>query len=206
MIILDVEQGSEAWFQARAGVPTASAFKRILTGTGKPTSASVRDTYMYELIAEWMGAQVESFQSEWMARGTELEPQARAYYEFMVDADVVEVGTVFKDARREYSCSPDGLVDDDGGLEIKCPKASTHIKYLLGGKLPTEYVPQVQGSMLVTGRKWWDFLSFHPDLDPFLIRVERDEDYISALETELTKFIQKRDEKLIQLNPISEAA
>ena len=206
MIVINCEQGSDAWFEQRAGVPSASNFKRIVTSTGKPTSASVQQTYMYELVAEWMGAREGGFQSEWMARGNELEPQARAYYRFLTDNDVTEVGTVFKDARREYSCSPDGLVGDVGGLEIKCPKASTHVKYLYANKMPAEYVAQVQGSMLVTGRKWWDFLSFHPDLEPFLIRVQRDDDYIHELQRQLASFIERRDEVLTQLYTQEKAA
>jgi len=206
MITINCEQGSPEWFDQRAGVPSASNFKRIFTGTGKPASAAGQQTYMFELIAEWMGAKEETFKSEWMQRGNELESQAVSYYEFQTDNDVTTVGTVFKDARREISCSPDGLIGEQGGLEIKCPKSLTHVKYLLSGKVPSEYIPQVQGSMYVTGRKWWDFLSFHPDLPPLLIRVKRDDVFIRGLAVELSMFIKKRDEQLVKLTNLYEAA
>ena len=85
--------------------------------------------------------------------------------------------------------SPDGLVGADGGLEIKCPAPSTHVKYLRDGKLPVAYKQQVMGCLWITGRSWWDFVSYHESMPALLIRVERDEDYIKALETEVLKAV-----------------
>ena len=98
------------------------------------------------------------------------------------------VGLCYLDEHRNFSCSPDGLVGEDGGLEIKCPLIHTHVEYLLDGKLPTKYVQQVQGSMLISGRKWWDFMSYYPGLKPLVVRVERDEKFIAKLKDELNKF------------------
>ena len=182
-----MEQRSEEWFQARCGIPTASQFKRIITSQGKPsTSAS---SYMHELLAEWLGAEREQFETEWMNRGTEMEPEAKAFYEFETGLDVQEIGFITT-LEGMAGCSPDGMTEHKG-LEMKCPKASTHVKYLLAGKCPAEYVPQVQGSMWVSGKDEWDFMSYHPDLKPLLLTVKRDDEYIEKLETEVTKFVEK---------------
>lgn len=186
MIIIDVEQGSDEWLKARLGVPTASNYGKVITSTGKPSATA--EKYANELIAQRLTGQIpELFKSDAMERGNELEPQARAYYELMTDNEVDEVGLIINDIGA--GCSPDGLIGDDGGLEIKCPLASTHVGYMRAGKLPTAYVQQVQGCMYVTGRKWWDFVSFHPDMESMIIRVERDDDYIQKLDTEVRKLL-----------------
>jgi len=174
------EQYSEQWWQARLGIPTASCFKDIITSQGKKASAF--DRYANTLVAErLMGHPPESFESEWMKRGTELEPQAREFYQFARDVDVEEVGLCLLDSGRA-GASPDGLTPD-GGLEIKCPAPHTHVEYLTKGKLPAAYVPQVQGQMWICERDRWDFLSFHPEMPPLLITVDRDEKFISTLST-----------------------
>lgn len=144
---------------------------------------------MHELLAEWLGAEKEQFETEWMARGTEMEPEAKAFYEFETGLDVQEIGFVTA-LDGLTGCSPDGMTEHKG-LEMKCPKAANHVKYLLAGKCPAEYVPQVQGSMWICEKDEWDFMSYHPDLSPFLITVKRDEDYIKSLEVEVTKFVEK---------------
>lgn len=207
MIKLNVEQNSPEWFTARCGIPTASCFKEVFTSQGKPsTSAS---TYLNKLLAEWLtGDKTDIKQTEWMERGILLEQEARDFYQFQTDNEVDQVGLIYKDETRMISCSPDGLINDDHGLEIKCPAAHTHVKYLLANKLPSEYVPQVQGSMLVTGAKQWDFVSYHPDINPLLITVKRDDEYIEKLETELNKFVSKlltQRNKLIEMG-IKEAS
>lgn len=184
MRIISCEQGTDEWFQARLGCPSGSGFAKLITATGKSSTSA--DTYINELIAELViGEQQHITPNEWMIRGTELEPDARAFYEFERDVQVQEVGFCKHDSM-ECGISPDGLVGDDGGIEIKCPKASTHIKYLRNQQLPTEYKAQVQGALWITGREWWDFLSYHPSLPPFLIRVLPDQKYIEALANEVT--------------------
>jgi len=188
MRIIDVEQGTDEWLKARLGVPTASNYSKVVTSAGKPSAQA--DKYINELIAQRLTGQLpELFKSDAMERGNELEPQARAYYEFMTGNDVNEVGLILNDVGA--GCSPDGLIGDDGGLEIKCPLGTTHVGYLRAGKLPTTYVQQVQGCMYITGRKWWDFVSFHPDMESMIVRVERDEKFIKSLDEELKKMIDE---------------
>lgn len=186
MQIFNIEQGTDEWHKARRGVITGSRFKDIVTPAKGDLSSSSKK-YMYELVAERMGATIENFSNEYMQRGTELEADARSAYEFIKDATVDEVGFCLEGI---IGVSPDGLINDDGGLEIKCPKETTHISYLDDGGLPLIYKPQVQGSLWITGREWWDFMSYHPQLPPLIIRVYRDEDYIKNMEKVITKFAE----------------
>lgn len=189
MIVLNLEQGSPEWPKARLGVATASNFDKIITPTGKPSTQS--DAYALKLVAEWLaGENLDEYGNQWMQRGTELEPQARAFYEFQTGATVEQVGFVLRDDRK-VGCSPDGLVLADGLVEIKCPAPHTHVDYLLTGTVPNKYQPQVQGQMMVMERDWCDFLSFHPLMPPVLTRVGRDEKFIKALNTELEKLLEK---------------
>ena len=180
MRIIKAEQGTDEWLMARLGCPSGSGFSKLITSTGKESTS--RTAYVNGLIAEKVIGDIpETYDNEWMARGRELEPDARAFYEFERSVTVEEVGFCKHDT---YECgiSPDGFVGNEGGLEIKCPAPSTHVKYFRAGKLPNEYKAQVMGCLWITGREWWDFLSYHPSLPPMLIRVERDEDYIKELE------------------------
>jgi len=125
-------------------------------------------------------------------RGIDLEPKARAAFQAETGEFVTKVGFV-RNNKIGAGCSPDGLIADCSGLELKCPKSSTHLEYLEDGVLPKEYVGQVQGSLLVTGRKFWYFASYddrisEEDLQLFVVRVERDEDYIKSLKTEIESF------------------
>lgn len=185
MKVFNCDQGSPEWLKCRLGVPTASCFGKILTPTGKPSAQAVQ--YRRELIAERDTGEATYFEpTEWMQRGTELEGEARAWYEFDRGCEVQQVGFVLSD--HGYGCSPDGLVLDDGMAEIKAPKPSTHVGYVLDGKLPTTYKPQVQGQLLVCEAEWCDFISYLPGAKPMVIRVERDEEYISTLHDALVEF------------------
>ena len=200
MQILDVEQGSAEWLIARAGKVTASNADKIVTSTGK-LSASAQ-TYINTIIAErLMGDKVSSYQNEWMARGVELEPEARSFYEYLTDNIVYEVGLCVHD-ELEASCSPDGLIGDDGGLEIKCPALKKHYKTLKDQKVPTEHIPQIQGSLWITEREWWDFLSYYPNGSYFYKRVYRDEKYIAGLEIAIFEFVdnmQKIEKEVLKV-------
>ena len=183
----DIEQGSPQWFQEHAGKPGASSYNKIVTTRGEPSKQA--NDYALQLAGEYLLGTVEyGYTSFAMQRGIEMEAEAREYYEFINDVEVQQVGMIYKDERQDRLCSPDGLMDGKG-LEIKSPMLKAHIKYLLGGKLPTEYFCQVQGSLYITGFETWDFMSYYPGLKPFLITVRRDEKFISALATELDKFI-----------------
>ena len=179
MRVSNFEQGSQEWLQSRLGKPTASNFGKLITPTGKPSASA--ESYINELIAQRITGELpEFFKSEAMERGNELEPHAKASYEFTHDVDVVEVGLCLHD---EFECgaSPDGLIGEDGGIEIKCPMPHTHVAYLRAGEVPSKYIPQIQGCMWITGRKWWDFMSYHPAMENLIVRVERDDAYIKKL-------------------------
>lgn len=189
-VLVEVEQRSDEWQKLHCGVATASCFDRIITpATGKPSASAV--AYRRELLAEWLTGQPVSIkESGWMQRGTEMEPEARAFYEFEADAEVTEAGFVFLDERRLIGCSPDGLVGDDGLVEIKCPAPHTHVSYLIDAKLPTAYIPQVQGALWVTGRQWCDFVSYSDTTESLIVRVRRDEPYIAKMATLIEAFVK----------------
>lgn len=181
------EQGSPEWLAARLGIPSASMFAKIVTTKGSWSTSA--DTYINQLVAERLtGEREEVFQSHHMIRGTELEPDARDLYSLMTNSEVIEVGFCLHDTLAA-GCSPDGLIGENGGLEIKCPAPSTHVEYLRGGVLPSKYKQQVMGCLWITGREWWDFVSYHPTMKPLIVRVERDEEYIAALENCVTKAV-----------------
>ena len=188
------EQGSPEWLAARLGIPSASMFAKLVTTKGIWSASA--DAYINQLVAERLtGEREEVFQSHHMLRGTELEPDARDLYSLMSDAEVTEVGFCLHDTL-SAGCSPDGLIGEDGGLEIKCPAPSTHVEYLRGGVLPSKYKQQVMGCLWITGREWWDFVSYHPTMKPLIVRVERDEEYIAALEKCVTKAVNLIEENV----------
>lgn len=189
MIIHDMEQGTEEWFAVRLGIPTASKFADIYTSTGKASSSQGK--YLHSLTAEWMmGKKIETYQNDAMNWGNEKEPEARTYYELEWGNDVEQTGFITTDDGM-IGGSPDGLTEA-GGLEIKCPTPHVHVEYLLAGKCPSKYVPQVQGLMFLTGKPHWDFVSYHPDMTKQLIvRVERSEEWIEGFTAEIQKFNSK---------------
>jgi len=190
MILLDVAQGSPEWIAARVGIPTASQFGRILTPKTMKLGAGAK-TYMMELLAEWMiGAALDGEVTAFMERGTELEDKAVEFYEFQREVETTAVGFCLTDDGR-CGASPDRLVGEDGGLEIKCPSATVHVSYLMGDM--GKYNAQIQGGMWVTGRQWWDFLSYNPEMPPALVRVERDEEFIGKLADAMETFLDDLD-------------
>jgi len=188
MIILTDEQGSPEWLASRLGRPSASMFSNLITTSGKPSSSAKK--YIAEMVAERLTGRSKPFYTnDHMERGNFLEPEAREAYEFITDLEVVETGFILHDSE-EFGCSPDGLVANDGGLEIKCPSDEVHAGYLIDGKVPTKYYQQVQGCMWVTGRDWWDFMSYHPEMPHLLVRMERNEEFIEAMATEVNKAVE----------------
>ena len=186
MIVLDVEQGSPEWYEARLGIPTASRFGSILTAkTRKYAKGAV--TYRNELVAEWiLGFPLDDASTDWMDRGSDMEADAVSYYEFQRDVEVERVGFVLRDDRK-VGASPDGLVGSDGGLEIKCFSAGHHVGCLLGED--PAMMTQVQGNIWLAEREWWDVLAYNPAFPPVLIRVARDDAYIEDLEKAISKFL-----------------
>lgn len=186
MIIHNVIQGSTEWLAARAGIPTASCFDKIVTPKGAPSKQA--EKYMHRLIAErLMQHPVIEFTGPWLERGNELEADAAAYYESMRDVTCERVGFCTNDAGT-IGASPDRLVGEDGLLELKVPAEHTHVAYLLTRAVDAEYYPQVQGQLWVTGRRWLDIMSYHPEMQPAIIRVERDEKYIAILSVAVEAF------------------
>jgi len=196
MKILDIVQQTPEWFKEKAGRPSASNFDSIITNDGKPSKQ--RTKYLYQLAGERItGIREESYQNAAMTRGIEMEAEARQYYELLNNVEVQQVGLCITDDGL-VACSPDGLVGKDGGLEIKCPTLPTHVEYLYKGGLVEKYFQQVQGSLFVSGRKWWDLISYYPGLKPVIIRVTPDKTFLTALKVELALFC-------IELNKLTEA-
>jgi putative phage-type endonuclease len=178
----DIEQGSDEWHAIRRGVITASAIAKLLTGTGKPANNDTSRAQLYQLLAERITGESEaSFYNDDMARGHLLEPFARDLYAANY-APVQECGFISRQLSGVViGYSPDGLVGDDGLIEIKSPRPKTHLKSLLTNQVPGEYVPQVQTGLAVSGRAWCDFISYAPGLPLFVRRVERDEQLIAQI-------------------------
>ena len=198
MRIINVEQRSPEWFEARLGVPTSSNFDKLITMAGKPSTQS--KNYMYKLAGEKVSKVIEdSYQNSAMLRGIELEDEARQMYQIVSGNAVEEVGFCITEGDMICGASPDGLMGDDGLIEIKCPAVHTHVGYLMDNKLPSEYFQQVQGQLLVTGRKYCDFVSYFPGIKPLIIKVERDEDFLKLLKVELTMFCGKLNMVIKQL-------
>lgn len=192
LITLDCEQGSEEWLAARLGIPTATGIKNIVTQSGQKSSGWI--SYLAELIAESIEGSSEGFKSNDMQRGNELEPRARMAYEFETGNDVVQIGGVYLNADKDLMVSPDGLIPNlKKGLEIKCPKMKTHIKYLLEGGVPVEYVIQVQAALWVTGYETWDFISYCPEYQKqplYVYTAERDPVLMQAFDEHIPNFIR----------------
>jgi putative phage-type endonuclease len=193
-------QGSEEWLKLRLGVATASNFDKIITTTGK--ESATLEKYALQLATEKMLIEPEpSYKNETMQRGNDLEPVARQTYQEATLEQVEEVTMIISDCDN-YGYSPDGLIGKDGLIEIKCPLATTHSKYLIDNRMPTDYWQQVQGGLWVSGRKWCDFISFHPNFKEkqlFIVRVERDEQFIEKLAVLVDKTIKMRDEFLTKI-------
>lgn len=187
----DIEQGSDAWFAEKAGKPGASSFDKIITTKGEPSKT--RADYIFELAAERIiGRKADGYSNAAMLRGTAMEPEGRALFEFITGRELKQVGLVYRDEDRRVLCSPDGLLEA-AGFEQKNPAAKTHAKYLLGGKLPSEYFQQVQGSMWVCGFESWYFMSNYPGMPPLILEVKRDDKWIAKLETLMAEFLDELD-------------
>lgn len=187
MKVIDCIQGSQEWLEARAGIPTASEFSRILTPGGARSKS--QEKYQHELIAERiLGRSLEQHVSWYMKRGSEAEHRAVSFYELQRDVDTIPVGFLMNDTETA-GASPDRFVDEDGSLEIKCPSEGEHIGFLLKhGSLYQEHKPQVNGQLLISGRDWADLVSWHPILPEALHRIERDEAYIGLLDEAVQEF------------------
>lgn len=199
-----MDQRSDEWFAARLGRVTASRVADVVAKTKTGYSAS-RTNYRAQLVCERLtGQRADEYVSAAMLNGIEKEPEARAAYEWETDATVTEIGFVDHPRIAMSGASPDGLVGDDGLVEIKCPTTATHIATLLGGKvIPSKYEAQVQWQMACTGRQWCDFVSYDPRLPDemrlFVVREKRNDALIAELEEEVSRFLAEVDETVSKL-------
>lgn len=203
MIIIDVEQGSPEWKQARLGKVTASRMHDLMAKTKTGYSAS-RANYAADLIAEILtGNSADKFTNPAMEWGTANEAPARNLYVFMTGRSVQQVGLVMHPTIADACASPDGLVHDDGLVEIKCPNTATHIDTLLGAPIDGKYIKQMQWQMRCTDRAWCDFVSYDPrmpgEMQIHIERIMRDDALIREMESEATKFIAEIAAKVAAL-------
>ena len=198
MKIIQVEQGSPEWHSCKVGIPSASNFDKIVDSKGLPSKQQKK--YLNQLAGEKiLGYAEETYQNAAMIRGIELEEQAREVYSFITGNEVGQVGFCITEGKTIYGASPDGVIGTNGLLEIKCPQLSTHVDYLLANELPIEYWQQTQGQLLVTGRKWVDFFSYYPGLNPLLIRVLPDGKFIKPLKIEIELFCEQLEEVIAKI-------
>jgi putative phage-type endonuclease len=189
----EIEQNSDEWMALRLGKFTASSFADLFM---KPTTTTYQKAIYKAVFERMTGEETENFTNSYMERGHELEPFAREEYETQTFTEVQNGG--FFELNEWVGCSPDGLVGTNGIIEIKCPAYNTMIQYLIDRKLPSQYKYQVYGQLYVTGRKWCDFMAYHPKLKPLIIRIERDETIIKEIENKLNDSI-KEAKRIIEL-------
>lgn len=190
-IFTDIEQGTDEWRQIRCGLPTASCFSVVMAKKGPRGGTSHREyvgrtTYMRKLAGEVItGQPMDSYTNAYMERGKANEDEARDYYALLRDVEPTRVGFI-----RNGNCgaSPDSLIGEDGGLEIKDCEPHIQIARLLDGGLPSEHKAQVHGNLMVSGRQYWDFMSHSRGMPPLIVRVERDEEYIAELREAVDQF------------------
>lgn len=184
-------QNSLEWLTARAGIPTASEWDALVSPKFEIRTGEMPKTYLARKVAEaWIGGPLPGWNSIDMDLGKILEDEAKPFYTLTYGHEIQNVGFITSDDG-QIGCSPDGLIGEDGGIEIKCPEAHTHVRYLLSGELPKEYAAQVHGSMYVTGRAWWRFMSYRRRFPPFMLQINRDEEIMGIMGEALDEFLSK---------------
>jgi len=188
MIVLDCEQGSDEWHEAKRAKPSSSGFNRIITAKGSVSTSWAK--YRRELLAAYIDPDYSAIsQTPAMTRGIELEPEARGLYQDLTGNKVDEVGGLWLNEDKDIICSPDGLIyDKSKGLEIKCPNITTHLEYLESNKVPSKYMIQIQSGLLFSGFETWDFMSYHPLYKPLILTVERNEALINNIKKYVVQF------------------
>jgi len=188
MITYNVEQQSNAWFDLRCGKITGTRFASLMMGESTKGYKDLISDIVGEIITE---TKEETYTNEIMQRGIDLEPEARKAYESIYNIEVDQIGFITPHFRFEdwIGISPDGIMFN-GLLEIKCPLRKTHLSYIKANKLPNEYKWQVQGQLFVTSLKWCDFMSYYPDMKPFIIRVLPDKEMHEQIKERLESTIE----------------
>jgi putative phage-type endonuclease len=195
-----VEQGSDEWLHIRLGKVTASGVADVLAKTKSGISAS-RGNYLIKLaLQRTTGVIEDGFTSDAMQWGIDNEAQARVAYEVTSGNFVDQVGFVEHPSIAWFGCSPDGLVGNNGLVEIKCPNSATHWSYIRADAPPTKYYIQMQAQMACTNREWCDFVSFDPRMPDrsklFIKRVMRSNDFIADMEAEVKEFLDEVAEEV----------
>lgn len=181
-------QNTLDWMRLHVGIPTASGFHNLVTPEFKIREGEMPRSYAFLKIAEaWRGQPVIDLSTFAIEQGEILETEAKPFFELETDQKLREVGFITTDDGKA-GASPDGLIGDDNGLEIKCPSAQMHVKYLLDGVLPKDYQAQVHGSMFVTGYQRWTFLSYRRGFPAFILEVKRDETIIAKIGEAVNRF------------------
>jgi len=205
MKIVDCKQGTPEWLSARLGVVTASEVGALVSPLGKVRTGEGPRSYLYKKLAERiLGVPQSDFTSFAAEQGVIVEGEARAWFAFEHNTPVREVGFCTSDDGR-IGFSPDGLIGEEGGIEIKSPQPARHIEYLLNGVVPEDYVLQVQFSLYVSGRAWWKFLSYSRQFPALVVHVEPDAKLQDAIRSALDVFGHAFDGALAKLNALKSA-
>lgn len=205
MHVINCIQGDSDWLQARTGRVTASEVRRVLSELKKGGETQERATYRAALVGEMLtGVPAEHTITRAMDHGTEFEPLARSAYELHMGVMVEEVGFVIHPLIERAGASPDGLVGEDGGIEIKCPNTSTHVRWMTAGVIPEEHRAQMFWNMACTGRTWWDFVSFDPRMKDrrdrlFIRRLEAHEAIQMEMSVRVNDFLAECDEMVKEI-------
>lgn len=188
MKIHDVSQKTLDWAMLHVGIPTASGLHNLVSPEFELRKGEMPKSYMHLKLAEaWLKRPVLELSTFSIEQGEIVETEARPFFELETDQKVREVGFITTDDGL-FGCSPDGLIGDDCGLEIKCPSAQVHVKYLINGGLPKEYAAQFHSSMYITGYPRWTFLSYRRNFPPLILTVQRDEAIIAKIGEALSDY------------------
>ena len=203
MIVLDCPQLSDEWFTAKIGIPSASHAKEILRVDGKPSKSAI--VYARKLAHEIVtGKKLDTYQSFDMQRGIENEPTARSLYEYLYDVEVKQVGLCYRDDKKLFSCSPDGLIGDDGGIEIKDAKPEIFQERLENGWKLSEHFQQIQSSLWATGRTWWNRVCHCDGIIGLIVdRYYRDDKWCAAFAVEVDTLWEMIHERVVRLRAMA---
>ncbi len=206
MKIHDCQQGTLEWTKLHFGIPTASGLDNLLTPEFELRKGELPKTYMYKKVAEKLQGRplIDLSASSFMLeQGMIIESEARPWYALEYDKKVKQVGFITTDDGR-FGCSPDGMIEgEDCGLEIKSPAAHTHVKYLVNGVLPKEYVAQVYGSMFVTGFKRWMFVSYRRGFPALVLEIHQTEKAMSMIRASINQFHADFDRAMNRIENIT---
>jgi putative phage-type endonuclease len=203
----EIIQGSDAWFKCRVGKVTASKINEVMAKLKSKGEAAGRKNYRVQLAVERLtGQKAESFTSGPMLWGIDQEPMARNAYMFESGTNVEEIGFIDHPFIPMTGCSPDGTINVDGMIEIKCPNSATHVDWMLAGVVPSEHINQMMWQMECAQRQWCDFVSYDPRLPPdlqlFVRRIERDDVLIGEIKSEVIRLLAEVDALVAQLEAL----